>query len=83
MTKNWKYPKVVNVGILLTLETETMKIHNADNGWQYWYDRSQGGNWWAAQFDNQGNQLGGAVSHYTRGGILREIEIADKERRQA
>lgn len=47
-----------------------MNVYKCDNGWEYWYDRSQGGNWWCAKFDAEGNQIGDAQFAYNRKEII-------------
>lgn len=51
-----------------------VKIHTAPGGVQFWYDR-QTRCWWAARFDEDGNQIGQAVHAYTR----QEIEQAAQD----
>lgn len=47
-----------------------MKIHNLQDGVQYWYDKSTRC-WWAARFDASGNQIGKAIDAATRAEIVR------------
>lgn len=54
-----------------------MKIHTKTidgRTFQFWFDRTQGGNWWAAEFDADGNQIGGAEFSGTREGIMTQID---------
>ena len=53
-----------------------MKIHKQTiegRNFEHWYDRRTRC-WWAAEFDNDGNQIGPAEHSYTREGIESEID---------
>jgi hypothetical protein len=53
-----------------------MKTHYVRNV-RYWYDRPTRC-WWAAQFDDAGNQMGDAVYAATRDGIWFAIQTVFK-----
>jgi len=46
---------------------------------EYWYDHSTSC-WWAAQFDEGGNQIGDAVDSYDKTGIMHALDTWEDQR---
>lgn len=50
-----------------------MKTYKTKSGWQYWFDANAGQVWYAAKFDENGNQIGDAINAHSRKQIKQAI----------